>query len=70
MENTKLIAIMLLALVAITLLFGCTGSGPVTDGNTAKVTNQAEANKTLNDASTDLSGVKSNLDDVENTLTK
>jgi hypothetical protein len=69
MENTKIISIMLLALIALTMLFGCTNPEPVTDGNTVKVTNQAEANKTLNDASTDLSGVKSTLDDVENSLT-
>ncbi len=69
MGTAKIISIMLLALMALTLLFGCTGDGNVADTNTPKVTTQAEANKTLNDASTDLSGVKSTLDDVENTLT-
>ena len=52
------------------MLFGCTGAGPVTDSNTQKVTNQAEANNTLNDASTGLSGVKDTLDGVESSLSK
>lgn len=69
MGKTKIIAIILLAIIAITMLFGCTGTEPVTDANAPKVTTQEEANKTLNDASTGLSGVKSTLDDVENALT-
>jgi PBP1b-binding outer membrane lipoprotein LpoB len=65
MDTKKIIAILLLAMVALTMLFGCFEQETGT-----KVTNQAEANKTLNDASTDLSGVKQTLDDVENELTQ
>ena len=56
--------------MALTMLFGCTAIEPVTDDNAPKVTTQDEANSALNDASTDLSGVKQTLDDIENTLTE
>jgi len=70
MGKIKIISILLLSLIVIAMLFGCTGAGPVTDSNTQKVTNQAEANNTLNDASTGLSGVKDTLDGVESSLSK
>jgi len=64
----KLIAVLVLVMIVFTLFFGCT----VTDDTNGapKVTTQAEANQSINDASTDLSGVKQTLDDIENDLTQ
>jgi hypothetical protein len=72
MKTLKIIAVTVLVLMAFAMLFGCTGNGnvPGTDTNAPKVTTSAEANKTLNDASTDLSTIKQTLDDIENTLSK
>jgi len=70
MKTIKTLAIILVVLMALTMLFGCTAIEPVTDDNAPKVTTQDEANSALNDASTDLSGVKQTLDDIENTLTE
>ena len=56
--------------MALTMFFGCTGTEPIPDSNTPKVTTQDEASAGLNDASTGLSGVKQTLDDIDNTLTE
>ena len=68
MKGMKAIAILIVILLALTMIIGCTE--PVTDDNAPKVTTQDEVSNTLNDASTDLSGVKQTLDDIDNTLTE
>jgi len=69
-EKIKKIAIVIIVLMALTMFFGCTGTEPIPDSNTPKVTTQDEASAGLNDASTGLSGVKQTLDDIDNTLTE
>ena len=71
MKTIKTLAIILVVLMALTMLFGCTTTQPVTgDNNAPKVTTDTEAGNALNDASTDISGVKQTLDDIENSLTE
>jgi hypothetical protein len=68
MGKMEKLAIVLVVLMAFTMFFGCTE--PLVDDGTPQVTTQEEAGNALNDASTDLSGVKQTLDDIENTLTE
>ena len=70
MKGMKTIALVLVVLIALTMLFGCTTNEPVIDDNAPIVTTQGEANTALNDASTNLSGVKQTLDDIDNALTE
>jgi hypothetical protein len=65
----KLIAVFLVLLVASSfLLFGCTSGG--TDTNTqVKITTADQANKTVGDVSSDISGISNSLDQIDQTLT-
>jgi outer membrane lipoprotein-sorting protein len=66
----KIIVIVCVLLVATMLLSGCTGEK--NDDNTInefKVSNQAEASQTLNDVSTNLSGISNSFDEINENLT-
>ena len=70
MKKIIAIGITLVVLVAMVSYMGCTEpeQPPADDGS--KVTNQQEADSTLNDISTDLSGITNSLDEIDDTLTQ
>jgi len=64
-----MIAILLVALfVCSVFLLGCTQGG--IDTNTSvKITSADQANKTVGDVSSDISGISNSLDQIDQTLT-
>jgi len=68
----KIAIIICVLLVASLFLAGCTGGDDTnTDTNQVyKVSNQGEADQTINDIGTDLGGISNSLDDITNTLTQ
>ncbi|MEK6959471.1 MAG: hypothetical protein AABW59_05520 [archaeon] len=65
-----IIAIIAVLLIGVLMLNGCFGPDQTLtpDTNTIKVTNEDEAQKTLTDASSDISGVASSLDELDGEL--
>jgi len=59
----KYAALLVISLIAVAFLFfGCTSP------TGSAVNSQAEADKTLADVGTDLSGINNSLEDIDNTL--
>lgn len=66
----KIILVVLVLIISVSVLFGCTFVGTDTNSQTAvKINSQSEAIKSVNDVSSDVSGIANSLDDIDQLLT-
>ena len=70
MKKAAIFLIMAVLVVGTLFFSGCVLPGTGTSDNNLKITNDADAQKALNDIGTDISGINNSLSEMDENLSK